>query len=302
MAGKVLPPAELAKRDDSTEPHRVRLGYAFSLLYSVAMDMNFLLSVSAVAALVPAAILPWRGVGERNVVFWLLLLVALAGALSWAFVAFAPGWRTGFAPALWITICATLAVFALIAAITRDGYRLSAALMPYLIVLGVLATIWQNAPGQPLRGDAPVGWLDAHIAFSLATYAILTLAALAGFSAFAQERALKIKHQGWLTRVLPGLSSAESLEAMLLSIGTLVLAVGVVTGMTVDYLANGTLFHVSHKTLFALLAFFVVLALLGARRMTGLRGRQAARLVMLAYLLLTLGYPGVKFVTDILMG
>ena len=93
MAGKVLPPAELAKRDDSTEPHRVRLGYAFSLLYSVAMDMNFLLSVSAVAALVPAAILPWRGVGERNVVFWLLLLVALAGALSWAFVAFAPGWR-----------------------------------------------------------------------------------------------------------------------------------------------------------------------------------------------------------------
>ncbi len=266
------------------------------------MDTNILLSASAVAALLPAAVLPWRGSGGRTVLFWILLAVAIAGALSWAFVEFAPGWRTGFGPALWITICSTLTVFALVAALTREGYRLSAVLMPYLIILGILGTIWQNAPGQPLRGDAPVGWLDAHIAFSLTTYAILTLAALAGFAAFAQERALKRKHQGWLTRVLPGLSSAEALETQLLSIGTVVLAVGVVTGMTVDYLGSGVLFHVSHKTLFAVLALAVVLTLLGARRLTGLRGRQAARLVMLAYLLLTLGYPGVKFVTDILMG
>jgi ABC-type uncharacterized transport system permease subunit len=34
---------------------------------------------------------------------------------------------------------------------------------------------------------------------------------------------------------------------------------------------------------------------------SGLRGRRAARLVLLAYLLLTLAYPGVKFVTDILL-
>jgi len=31
------------------------------------------------------------------------------------------------------------------------------------------------------------------------------------------------------------------------------------------------------------------------------RGRQAARGILLAYLLLTLAYPGVKFVTDVLM-
>lgn len=251
--------------------------------------------------MLPVALLPWRSPPERNAVFWLLLLVAFAGSATWTFVAFAPGWRTGFAPALWVTICSTLAVFALIAAMTREAYRLSVVLMPYLIGLGVLGTIWQNAPGQPLQGDAPAGWLDAHIVFSLGTYAILTLAAMAGFAAFAQERALKRKHQGWLTRVLPGLSAAETLERTLLSFGALVLAVGVLTGMIVDYLAKDVLFSISHKTLFSLLALVVVLVLLGARYKTGLRGRQAARLVMLAYLLLTLGYPGVKFVTDILI-
>lgn len=265
------------------------------------MEITPWLSISALAAMFPAALLPWRLPSERNALFWILLLVAFVGAATWTLVAFAPGWRTGFAPALWVTICSTLSVFAVIAAIAKEAYRLSAILMPYLIGLGVLGAFWQNAPGQPLQGDAPAGWLDAHIVFSLATYAILTLAAIAGFAAFAQERALKKKHQGWLTRVLPGLSTAESLERTLLSLGAVVLAVGVLTGMVVDYLAKDILFHISHKTLFSLLAFVVVLALLGGRYMIGLRGRQAARLVMLAYLLLTLGYPGVKFVTDVLM-
>ena len=34
---------------------------------------------------------------------------------------------------------------------------------------------------------------------------------------------------------------------------------------------------------------------------TGLRGRRAARWVLVAYLLLTLAYVGVKFVTDVLL-
>ena len=32
-----------------------------------------------------------------------------------------------------------------------------------------------------------------------------------------------------------------------------------------------------------------------------IRGRRAARIVLLAYLLLTLAYPGVKFVTDVIL-
>jgi len=57
-----------------------------------------------------------------------------------------------------------------------------------------------------------------------------------------------------------------------------------------------------HKTLFSLLTFGIVAGLLVMRTRTGVRGRQSARYVLLAYLLLTLGFPGVKFVTDVLIG
>ena len=49
------------------------------------------------------------------------------------------------------------------------------------------------------------------------------------------------------------------------------------------------------------LTFLVIVVLLFAHGRTGLRGRRASRLILLAYLLLTLAYPGVKFVTDVLM-
>jgi ABC-type uncharacterized transport system permease subunit len=45
----------------------------------------------------------------------------------------------------------------------------------------------------------------------------------------------------------------------------------------------------------------VLLVLLWAHHRTGMRGRRAARGVLLAWLLLTLAYPGVKFVTDVLL-
>ena len=80
-----------------------------------------------------------------------------------------------------------------------------------------------------------------------------------------------------------------------------VMAFGLVTGMAVQYFATGTLLEFDHKTLFSLLTFAVISLLLFARYRRGLRGRRAARLVLLAYLLLTIAYPGVKFVTDVLL-
>jgi ABC-type uncharacterized transport system permease subunit len=57
----------------------------------------------------------------------------------------------------------------------------------------------------------------------------------------------------------------------------------------------------SHKTLLSILAFAVIGLLLILHQRTGLRGQRAGRLILVAYLLLTLAYPGVKFVTDVLM-
>ena len=265
------------------------------------MGTMTVLSISALLALLPAAFLPFRGEAQSERLFWLLLAVAFAGPVTWVVVALAPGWRTGLAPALWLTVAVTLGVFALAAAFDRDARRLSALLLPYVVVLGLAATVWLHQPERPMVGRAPAGWVWLHIVLSLVTYAVLTVAAVAGISAFLQDRALKRKTQGRLSRALPTLAAAERLEMRLLWIGAVLLALGFVSGMTVQYFETGELIAVSHKIMLSLATFAVVVVLAVARHISGLRGKAAARMVMLAYLLLTLAYPGVKVVTDVIM-
>ena len=63
---------------------------------------------------------------------------------------------------------------------------------------------------------------------------------------------------------------------------------------------TGTLLQIDHKSLLTLVAFLLVIFLLVAHQWFGWRGRKAVRIVLAIQLLLALGYPGVKFVTDIL--
>jgi ABC-type uncharacterized transport system permease subunit len=265
------------------------------------MSTTTLFALSALVALMPAAVLPFCVERRRDPLFWMLLAVALAGTLVWVFVQFTPGWRTGLAPALWATIAATLAVFMVLAATASDSWRLESLLLPYLVMMGLAATVWQDQPDQALVVTAPAAWVQLHIASSLLTYGILTIAAVAGLAAFLRERALKSKMPSRLTERLPPLAVAEQLELRLLAVCAVVMAVGLLTGMAVQNFATGTLLEFDHKTLFSLLTFVVITLLLFARYRSGLRGRRAARLVLLAYLLLTIAYPGVKFVTDVLM-
>jgi ABC-type uncharacterized transport system permease subunit len=72
--------------------------------------------------------------------------------------------------------------------------------------------------------------------------------------------------------------------------------------MAAEYFERGRLLVFDHKTTLSIAAFIAIGVLLAAHRFTGVRGQQAARGILLAYLLLTLAYPGVKFVTDVLIG
>jgi ABC-type uncharacterized transport system permease subunit len=101
--------------------------------------------------------------------------------------------------------------------------------------------------------------------------------------------------------VLPAVADGERLFTGLLAAAEVVLGVGVLSGMATQYLMSGRLLVLDHKTLFSLLAFVVIGLLLWLNWSTGLRGRRATRFVLAAYLLLTLAYPGVKFVKDVLL-
>jgi ABC-type uncharacterized transport system permease subunit len=261
-----------------------------------------LAGVVALSALVPALLLGWLRPARRDGAWWAALFLATAGPLLWAVVQLHSGWHAGFSATLWVSVAASLVLFALLAALTPDGWRLMPILIPYLFILAALALVWSHAPERSMAGSGPTVWIALHIGISVLTYGLCTLAAVAALAAFLQERALKSKKPTNLTRALPSVADSESLTVRLLSASEIVLGLGLATGMATLYLESGTMLRLDHKILLSLLAFLVIGVLLLAQRLIGIRGRMAARFVLLAYLLLTLAYPGVKFVTDILMG
>lgn len=263
---------------------------------------KLLLSVTALATLAPASVLPyWRGSARPDGVYWALLAAAVAGPAAFATVQLTTAWSTTLSIALWLSIFATLLLFTVLAATMTDAWRLTPLLLPYLSVLGLLATVSSREPEYGHLAAAPDVWLKVHILVSLATYALCTVAAVAGCAVLVQERGLRRKRVGVLTRMLPAIADAERVQLRLLVAAELVLAVGVLTGMSVQFLSTHQLLVLDHKTLLSLFAFGLIALLLGLHFRTGLRGRRAARIVLAAYLLLTLAYPGVKFITDILI-
>jgi ABC-type uncharacterized transport system permease subunit len=265
------------------------------------MPWNLVLGLSALAALLPATLVALRRHDGRDWVFWCVIAVAIVGPLAWTLVQLGGAWRTGLSVTLWLTIAVSMLLFAGLAYATENAWRLTPLMLPYMMLLAATAMVWQQAPEQPLVGGAPSGWMRVHIGVSVLTYALCTIAAVAALAVLLQERALKAKRPSALTRLLPSVADGELLQVRLLAASGVVLGLGLVSGMATQYFETGALLEFGHKILFSFVAFLLIGALLIAHRRSGVRGRRVARLLLVAYLFLTLAYPGVKFVTDVLL-
>ncbi|WP_299443681.1 cytochrome c biogenesis protein CcsA [uncultured Rhodospira sp.] len=256
--------------------------------------------LAAVLSLLPAAFLPlWRAARPA----WQAAVTVLAamGPTFWVTWQLSAGWHTGFSATLWVAVATSALLFFMVTMVNRYAWRLAPLIMPYLAILGVLATIYAADPGPvlPMEGRAPPLWLVFHILVSVVTYGLLTVSAVAALAAFLQERALKRKRPTRLTRLLPPVADSERVSVGLLAVSEAVLGLGLISGMAVSYFTAGTVLVLDHKTLLSFLAFAVIGGLLAAHRWAGVRGRVAARYLLLAYLLLTLAFPGIKFISAV---
>ena len=260
-----------------------------------------LFNLAAIVAMIPSSFLALRRDIARDGLFWLFLGAALLGPVIWMLVKISSAWQTDLSTSLWATIAASMLIFAVTAAVTREAWRLISIFSPYMVALGIIAAIWGQVSHQPLDIGNVSGWIATHILVSVATYGLVTVAAVAALAATLQERALKSKKSNTFIRGLPSVADCDHLGMRLLLVSEVVLALGLATGMALLYRDTGQLLALDHKTILTVATFLLIGALLIAHFRTGLRGRKAARFVLLAYLMLTLGYPGVKFVTDVLL-
>jgi len=267
------------------------------------MDEKLIIGTVAALSLLPVSAYCWRADAEKKRLYWLLLLSATLVLAGFVLYRLQSGWQRGLSDTLFVCVAVTIVIFTLTNHWFRESWRLAGLLAPYLFIICVLALLADSPTIQAGRHVSTTadmdGWTVVHIFSAVIAYATITLAAVSAVSVLAQEKLLKAKSDSLWIRRLPPVADAEHVEIISLSTSEAILAVGIVSGMALQIGASGSLLQLDHKILLTMIAFLLVGLLLIARVRMGIRGRSAARYVLISYLLITLGYPGVKWVSDI---
>lgn len=135
-------------------------------------------------------------------------------------------------------------------------------------------------------------WLTAHIILALAGFAALTLNFLGGIFYLIQERQIKAKKFGFFYRRLPSLKQLDTLNYWCLTIGFPLLTGGMITGSLYAQHALGSFWSWDPKEILTLLAWLIYAVLLHERLTVGWRGRRAAWLAILGFLVLLITFVG----------
>jgi cytochrome c-type biogenesis protein CcsB len=135
-------------------------------------------------------------------------------------------------------------------------------------------------------------WLTAHIGLTLAGYAALTLNFFGGVFYLIQERQLKAKHFGFFYRRLPSLSQLDTLNYWCLTIGFPLLTGGIISGSLYAQHTLGRFWSWDPKEVLTLIAWLIYAVLLHERLAVGWRGRRAAWLAILGFLVLLITFVG----------
>jgi ABC-type uncharacterized transport system permease subunit len=151
-------------------------------------------------------------------------------------------------------------------------------------------------------------WFKGHFVVATVSVGLLSLAAMHAMLMSVQDRALhrqlaiipNSRFAHWLED-LPPLMTMESLLFNLLYVGFALLSLTVFSGLLFSQTLFGKPLVFDHKTIFALISWFLFAGLLLARWRVGLRGRAAIRWVLSAYTALLLAYVGSRFVLEVIL-
>ena len=195
---------------------------------------------------------------------------------------------------LWLIVFTPLCFFSLVAPFWRAVRGLAPL---FFLPLSLMAVIASLAPifgfaAEPTAADGRMGMLVVfHIITAASAYGALAAAAAAGVSVLLRENSLRLKKPPLLPS-LPSLHDGELVEVRLLSFSIAMLVIALGSG-SVAVAGWSSLY--AQKAAFAGAALLVASVSLGLRWLASSRGRRLARLVLLAWALLTPAWPGLRY-------
>ena len=176
----------------------------------------------------------------------------------------------------------------------------------FALICAFLPTVFPGTLLSPKAVSDP--WFKGHFVVATVSVGLLSLAAMHAMLMSVQDRALhrqlaiipngRLAH--WLED-LPPLMTMASLLFNLLYVGFALLSLTVFSGLLFSQTLFGKPLMFDHKTIFALVSWFLFAGLLIARWRVGLRGRAAIRWVLSAYTALLLAYVGSRFVVEVIL-
>jgi cytochrome c-type biogenesis protein CcsB len=164
---------------------------------------------------------------------------------------------------------------------------------PLALLLMVTSSIYP--PTIPLLPPAlKSNWLIIHSTLAFISYAMFAVAFGAAIMYLIQEHFLKRKRLGALYQKLPSLDVLDEINYRCLTFGFPLLTIAIITGAIWAETAWGTYWSWDPKETWSLITWLIYAALLHGRLTTGWRGRRAAILSIIGFLVLLFTFLGVN--------
>lgn len=259
---------------------------------AIANALAFILYLSCSAVLIRNFV----NRGQENMsalpvgIVTLLALIFHAAAIFFT-MRLAGGWDLSLFTTLTITSW-LMALIAFIIGLNKSLAHPGIIIYPIVALSLILKSAVPNAQSMPITTPA----LEWHILLSLAAYSLFTLAALQAIVLAVQEKQLRQRHLAGLLQKLPPLQTMETLLFQLITIGFILLTIGLFTGLVFidDIFAQ----HLIHKTSLSIVSWTVFATLLWGRLQYGWRGKTAIKWTLIGFSFLVLAYFGSKLVLE----
>ncbi len=211
----------------------------------------------------------------------------LAGLLLHTSVMLIRGFRSGHVPLTnlyesfiffsWSIILVTLCI-----SVTKRISLISIGTIPLALVLMFIA-LFKITDIEPMAPILQTYWLIIHAGFSFLSYTAYAIAFIAGILYLFQEREIKLKKFGVMTRFLPPLESLDHLNYTSIFLGFILLTIGIITGALWSKQSHQVYWRGTPKELLALFTWVLYAILLQIRLTSRWRGRKVSYLSILCF-------------------
>ena len=265
------------------------------------MPMNaFLLFLYAAAGIAYAVQFAKRTFGVSRIATVLLVLAAFAHT----FVIGMETMRVGHVPFASATSAISMFVWLLALSylyveLTTAERAMGVFILPLLVVLQTIPA-FSAAADEPRSVILESPWFGVHVSSLLFAYASFALAAVLGITYVLQFKEIKAKALGFFYERLPSLNVLDEMNLRAVKIGWLFLTVGLITGAiwASQLPSSGDLTSMSMadpKIFVAVLCWAVYSFELYAQRAIGWRGRRAALLSAIGFVIVLLNFVPVSY-------